>query len=381
MHRRNFIKHASSVALLSTIGLNLSCSKPKPSSGAELEQFILKLLKESRTPGLSLAIIKNGEVTFNKGFGVKNTSTNEPVDPDTTFEAASVSKTVFAYAVMQLVQQKVMDLDKPLAQYYPELFPNTDPRFQVITARHVLSHTTGLPNWRDPEEPFAFNFDPGKDFRYSGEGYYLLQTVLTHLKGKTYPDQCGNYEMDVKICATDIGDYMTENILTPMQMTFSHYIWSEERARNSASAHTEDETLIDRGHQGAIDMARYASAGGLLTSAKDYSKFLTSLFHGPSAGEDNDHFRLNAASISTMLTPQIKLKSNQQMDGCTAWALGWGIQERPEGNIIVHSGGQPGFRSLVMACLEKRSGFVAFTNGDNGAKVNSELSEALNDLW
>ena len=377
MHRRNFIKHASSVALLSTLSLNLSCSKFKPSSDAELEQFVLKLLKDTKTPGLSLAIIKNGKVTFNKGFGVKNTSTNDPVDTDTTFEAASVSKTVFAYAVMQLCQKKVMDLDKPLSQYYPELLPNTDPRFQIITARHALSHTTGLPNWRDPEEPFAFDFDPGKDFRYSGEGYYLLQTVLTHLKGKTYPDQCGNYEMNVKICATDIGDYMTENILTPMQMTSSHYIWSEERAKNSASAHDEDEKPIDKGHQGAIDMARYASAGGLLTSAKDYSKFLISLFDG----KENDSFRLNSSSISTMLTPQIKLKSNQRMDDCTAWALGWGIQERPEGNIIVHSGGQTGFRSLVMGCIEKRSGFVAFTNGDNGVGVIHELPEALEDLW
>ena len=390
MHRRNFIKHASNVALLSTIGLNLSCTKSKPSPeptvDADFEPFINKLLKDTKTPGLSLAIIKNGEVTFNKGFGVKNTSTNDPVDTNTTFEAASVSKTVFAYAVMQLCQKKEMDLDTPLSQYYPELFANSDPRFQIITARHVLSHTTGLPNWRQPEEPFAFNFDPGKDYRYSGEGYYLLQTVLTHLKGKTYPDQCGNYEMDVKVCATDIADYMNENILTPMQMTSSHYIWSEQRAKNSSSAYGDDGRLIDRGHQGAMAMARYASAGGLLTNAKDYSKFLISLFEGPPtrgapAGEDNDPFRLNAASISTMLTPQIKLKPEQQFDGCTAWALGWGIQERPEGNLIIHSGGNPGFRSLVMGCIEKRSGFAAFTNSDNGGKVCYDVSVALKDLW
>ena len=381
MHRRNFIINTSRAALLSTIGLNLSCTKSKTSEersfNADFEQFVLQLLKDTKTPGLSLAIIKNGEVTFNKGFGVKNTSTNDPVDTNTTFEAASVSKTVFAYAVMQLCQKKEMDLDTPLSQYYPELFANSDPRFQIITARHVLSHTTGLPNWRQPEEPFAFNFDPGKDYRYSGEGYYLLQTVLTHLKGKTYPDQCGNYEMDVKVCATDIADYMNENILTPMQMTSSHYIWSEQRAKNSSSAYGDDGRLIDRGHQGAMAMARYASAGGLLTNAKDYSKFLISLFEG----KNNNPLRLNAASISTMLTPQIKLKPEQQFDGCTAWALGWGIQERPEGNLIIHSGGNPGFRSLVMGCIEKRSGFAAFTNSDNGGKVCYDVSVALKDLW
>jgi CubicO group peptidase (beta-lactamase class C family) len=377
MHRRNFIKHASSVAFLSATGLNFACSKskysPEPSTNGDFEQLVNKLLVDTKTPGLSLAIIKDGEVTFNKGFGVRNTSTNDPVDTETTFEAASVSKTVFAYAIMQLCQKKVMDLDTPLSQYYPELFDNTDPRFEIITARHVLSHTTGLPDWRHSDEPFAFGFDPGKDYRYSGEGFYLLQTVLTHLKGKVYPDQCGTYEMDMKICATDIADYLSENILTPFEMASSHYIWSEERSKNSASAHSEDMSVINKGHQGATDMARYAAAGGLLTHAKDYSKFLISLFDG----KDHDPFRLNSSSISTMLTPQIKMKPEQQFDGCTAWALGWGIQERPDGNFIIHSGGQTGFRSLVVACIEKRSGFAAFTNGENGAKVAHELANVV----
>lgn len=381
MHRRHFLLQTSRVALLSSIGLNFSCSQPKnhseQSSDPELENLINKLLKDTKTPGLSLAIIKNGEVTFNKGFGVRNTSSGEPVDTDTTFEAASVSKTVFAYAVMKLCEKKVMGLDTPLSQYYPELFAGGDGRFRIITARQVLSHTTGLPNFRNDTEPYLFNFDPGKDFLYSGEGYYLLQTVLTHLKGKTYPDQCGTYEQGLKVCATDIADYMNANLLSPMGMTSSHYIWSEDRAKNSALAHDQNEKVVDKGHQGATDMARYASAGGLLTNAKDYSKFLISLFDG----KDNDEYRLSSASISQMLTPQIKLKAEQQIDGCSAWALGWGIQERPEGNVIVHSGGQTGFRSLAMASIEKRSGFAAFTNGDNGGKVVYELSQALKDLF
>jgi CubicO group peptidase (beta-lactamase class C family) len=381
MHRRNFIINTSRAALLSTIGLPLSCSKsktsPETSSDADFEHIILKLLKGSKTPGLSLAIIKNGEVTFNKGFGMKNTSTNDPVDTDTTFEAASVSKTVFAYAVMKLCEKKVMDLDTPLSQYNSELFGGSDDRLRIITARQVLSHTTGLPNWRSESEPFGLGFDPGKDYRYSGEGYYLLQTVLTHLKGKTFPDQCGTYEMGVKVCATDIADYMNKNVLIPIGMTSSHYIWSEERAKNSAAAHDENEKVINKGHQGATDLGRYASAGGLLTNAKDYAKFLINLFDG----KENDKYRLNPASISEMVTPQIKLKPEQQFDGCTAWALGWGIQERPGRNVIVHSGGQAGFRSLAMASIEKRSGFAAFTNGDNGGKVVYELSVALQDLF
>jgi CubicO group peptidase (beta-lactamase class C family) len=380
MHRRNFLIQTSRVALLSSIGLNVSCTQSKQSQeqspDAGFEDFVNKLLKDTKTPGLSLAIIKDGEVTFNKGFGVKDTSSGAPVDTDTTFEAASVSKTVFAYAVMKLCEKEVMDLDTPLSKYYPELFEGGDDRFRIITARQVLSHTSGLPNFRSDAEPYKFYFDPGTDYRYSGEGFYLLQTVLTHLKGKTFPDQCGEYEQGIKICATDIGDYMSENILVPMGMTSSHYIWSEERAKNSAAAHDENEKVVDKVHQGATDMARYASAGGLLTNAKDYSKFLISLFEG----KDNDEYRLNSASISQMLTPQIKMKPEQQFDGCTAWSIGWGIQERPEGNLIIHSGGQTGFRSLAIGCIEKKSGFAVFTNGENGAKVCYELAGKLKDI-
>ena len=379
MLRREFLLSTSRIAFLSTLGLNASCSKQKSGDqpvDSEFDTFVSKLLKETRTPGLSLAIIKNGEVTFNKGFGVKDTSTNEPVTTETTFEAASVSKTVFAYAVMKLVEEKVLDLDTPLSKYYPELFADGDDRFRIITARHVLSHTTGLPNWRNDSEPFGFNFDPGQDYRYSGEGFYLLQTVLTHLKGKTYPDECGTFEMGVKVCGTDIGDYMSQNVLTPLGMDSSHYIWTEERAKHSASPHDDKEGVIKKGHQGVVDMARYASAGGLLTNATDYSKFLISLFHG----KDNDEYRLSSSAISQMLTPQIKMKPEQQFDGCTAWALGWGIQERAGGNVIVHSGGQSGFRSLVMASIEKRSGFAAFTNGDNGGRVVYDLSAKLQHL-
>jgi CubicO group peptidase (beta-lactamase class C family) len=278
---------------------------------------------------------------------------------------------------MKLVEKKEIDLDTPLSKYDPALFADGDDRFRIITARHVLSHSTGLPNWRNESEPFGFNFDPGKDYRYSGEGFYLLQTVITHLKGETNPDQCGNFEMGVKVCATDIGDYMDQNVLTPLGMTSSHYIWSEARSKNSSAAHDENEKVVSKGHQGPLDMARYASAGGLLTNATDYSKFLISLFNA----KDNDEYRLSSPTVSQMLTPQIKLKPQQQFDGCTAWALGWGIQERPSGNVIVHSGGQTGFRSLVMASIEKRSGFAAFTNGDNGGKVVYELSVKLKDLW
>lgn len=382
MDRRYFLKLASQSALVpAAIGLTLSCSRSKESTlsieDKDLDQLILKLLSETKTPGLSLAIIRNGEVTWNKAFGVKDTKKNEAVDIDTTFEAASMSKTVFAYAVMKLCEKNIMNLDTPLSQYHPKLFNHSNARFKTITARHVLSHRTGLPNWRSKEEPLNFHFDPGMGFLYSGEGYYHLQTVVTHLVGKAYDTPCEKFENDLLVCATDIADYLHQNILVPFGMTSSSYLWSEQLGKNAAAAHDVEWKIMEKKHQGAVDMARYASAGGLLTNAKDFAKFIISLFEGKS----NDPFRLNAASLAEMFRPQVKLPLDEQIDGCTSWALGWGVIESPKGNVIVHSGGHPGFRSLSMASVEKKSGFVALTNSDHGGKVIYALPEALSDLW
>ena len=84
-----------------------------------------------------------------------------------------------------------------------------------------------------------------------------------------------------------------------------------------------------------------------------------------------------------MTTPQVKLRENQKIDGANSWGLGWAIQERPNGNVILHSGGQAGFRSLAMASLEKKTGFVILTNSDNGGYLlyDPELMNALNRLF
>ena len=115
----------------------------------------------------------------------------------------------------------------------------------------------------------------------------------------------------------------------------------------------------------ATDAARYASAGGLHTTAAEYAKFLMEIVNA----KDSDAFRLNRKSVQEMLRPQVKLPENEKIDGADSWALGWAVQQRPSGNVIVHSGGQSGFRSLAMASVERKSGFIVLTNSDNGGKV------------
>lgn len=134
---------------------------------------------------------------------MKNSASKELVDNDTVFEAASTSKPVFAYAVMKLVEKGVIDLDTPLTHYTSERFLKGDPRLDLVTARHVLSHTSGFPNWRSAEG-LRLDFTPGEKWSYSGEGYSYLQSVVTHLTGHVNPKDCAKFEAGVKFCATDI---------------------------------------------------------------------------------------------------------------------------------------------------------------------------------
>jgi CubicO group peptidase (beta-lactamase class C family) len=383
MNRRYFLLHTGQAALICSLGFKPDSLKANQNDSeellAEVEKLIPRIMKEFKVPGLSAAIIRDGKLIWNKPFGVKNNASKKPVDIETVFEAASVSKTVFAYAVMKLCEKGTLALDEPLTQYLPKRFLEGDSRLDLITARHVLSHRSGFQNWRTPEVPLKINFTPGTDFMYSGEGYNYLQAVVTQLTGKVNPNECGLYEAGLKVCATDIGEYMVKNVLIPNGMTSSGYVWNDTLGRNEAMPHNLEGEPLPKGHPTAIDMARYASAGGLVTTAKDFSKFIIGLF----TSIENDPYQLNRKSLEEMFRPQVKLREDQKIDGASSWALGWAVQERESGNIVLHSGGQSGFKSLVMVSLERKAGFVMLTNGDSGGYVlyNQELGNVLNRLF
>ena len=135
---------------------------------ADLERLIPKLMEEAIVPGLSIALIRDAKLLWRRGFGVKDGTLKVPVDNDTVFEAASVSKTVYAYAVMKLCVKGVIGLDTPLTKYTPKPFLEGDPRLELITTRHVLCHTSGFQDWRSGENPLKIHFTPGEKFFYSG---------------------------------------------------------------------------------------------------------------------------------------------------------------------------------------------------------------------
>ena len=162
---------------------------------ASIDQTVRQLLDSARVPGLAVALLDRGRVRYLHAYGQRNVAENAPLTPETAMYGASFSKAVFAYLVMQLVREKRLDLDKPLAQYLPRPLPDYDnyrdlagdPRWPRLTARQCLSHTTGLPNWRwiAPDKKLRFQFEPGARYGYSGEGINLLQFVVETITGQS----------------------------------------------------------------------------------------------------------------------------------------------------------------------------------------------------
>jgi CubicO group peptidase (beta-lactamase class C family) len=247
----------------------------------------------------------------------------------------------------------VLGLDTPLTTYTSDRVVENDPRLDRITARHILSHTGGFQNWRSPKDPLKIQFTPGERWDYSGEGYSYLQSVMSEVAGHVDKKNCRIFFDGTRVCATDFDAFMKTNLLVPFGMTSSGYLFQDGMAR----PHDE------KGHMNAdrkatvFDAARYGSAGNLHTTPTDYAKFLIEIVD-PRA---TDAFRLSPRTVQEMVRPQVKITDT------LSWGLGWAIEPRNVGgNIISHSGDNPGFKALTAASRERKSGFIIMTNGDRG---------------
>ena len=322
-------------------------SEPSQStSAAKLQADIPKLMKEGDVPGLSIALVGGGKVSWQHNFGVKNEKTGQPVDDNTIFEAASLSKPVFAYAVLKLVEQGKLRLDVPLTIYLPKPYIEGDPRLAKITARFVLSHRTGFPNWRGDGNPLTIHFTPGERFSYSGEGYVYLQRVVEQIEGKP------------------LNDVMNELVFTPLGMTSSSYVWRTDFDDRTATGHDSDATPQD------LWKPKEAGAASTLnTSAHDYALFLTAILN---------RVGLKKPTFREMETPEIAV--DPQCTNCTErvpkelsknvfWGLGWGIEKGAGETWLWHWGDNGSFKCFVVANPNRRSAVVLFTNSENGLAI------------
>lgn len=146
----------------------------------------------------------------------------------------------------------------------------------------------------------AIRFTPGSKFGYSGEGFCYLQSVITEVTGHVDNADCGEFESDVRFCATDFADYMQQRLLRPFHMDSCFYVWSKEHERNLAAAHGEHGEPQGLPKPNAVVVSRYGAAGGLMTTPTDYATFLIELIQPSPA----DEFHISRKSRDETIRPQ-----------------------------------------------------------------------------
>ena len=248
--------------------------------GSAIDAEVRKVMAHTQAKGMAVAVIDHGEVTYVQSYGIRNAK-GEPLTKDTVMYGASLTKTVFAYTVMQLVDQGKLnldipikaDLDRPLPSYGPDpVFPDKygpykdladDPRWEKITPRMCLTHSTGFNNFwfSEPDQKLHIHFDPGTQFSYSGEGFILLQFAIEH----------GRKAQGLGL---DVGELTSTNF-ERLGMHRTSLTWRNGQDPNVADGWN------DKGQPMPHDKrSKVRAAGSMNTTIDDLSKFTAALVRG-----------------------------------------------------------------------------------------------------
>jgi len=314
-------------------------------SVARLRQLVPALMDQAAVPGAQIAVFgRSGGVGY-ASFGLANADTRAPVTDASVFEAASLSKPVFAYAVLTLADEGLIDLDTPISKYLPGRYDvGDDARLDLITPRHVLSHCTGFPNWRPANDALKIHFAPGERFSYSGEGFVYLAAAVERITGQT------------------LEAFMRRTVFEPLGMTSSSYVWQSRY---------EALKVYNHGLMGEPAGRRMPwranAAASLHTTAGDYARFVSAVLTGRG---------LRAATARQMLTPRSR-PDERGINTATApptgksaaglaWGLGWGLEQEGEAWSLWHWGDNGTTKAYVAASPARSVGIVLFANSENG---------------
>lgn len=344
----------------------------------EIDKVVNRLMDTANVTGLGLSVFNNNDLIYQKAFGFSNAAKNVRLTENAIFYGASLSKAVFSVLVMQLVEEGIIDLDTPLQNYLEKPLPNYnfakdwkgyhdlegDKRYEKITARMSLTHTTGFPNWRfltssgyDQKGKLYFQFEPGARYSYSGEGLSLLQFVLEEITGK------GLEEMAQERIFRPLGMDRTSYIYVLREKFKNHYVYGHDKDQNAKPFDEADDA---------------GAAGSMGTTLADYTKFLEAVLNQQLLQEE---------SYNEMFEQQVSIRSKQQFgpnalvdtseneDIDLGYGLGWGVFDTPYGTGAFKEGHSEGYQHYSIVFPETDIGVLIMTNSNNGESIFKELLE------
>lgn len=337
-------------------------------SASTIDAVVTRYMQAAHVTGVGIAVLNGGKVVYLKAYGTRDVARRLPLTPDSIMTAASLTKPVFATTVMELVRRRLIDLDRPVYQYLPRPLPQYpayadlagDPRYEEITMRMLLDHTSGLPNWRRymPGKKLRLYFRPGSRFAYSGEGIALAQMVVE------------------SVTKQSITELMSKDIFRPLGMSRTSMVWEQRFENDYANGYDE------RGNSlGPQRRPKGDAAGGLQTTLRDYARFVQAVVDGASPDKH---------SVELMLRPQIRIFSAHEFPSLATqtsiaadnaihlgYGLGWGLFRTPYGMAFFKEGHDDGWRHYVVCFEGPATCMLIMTNSSNGENMYDALLRNL----
>jgi CubicO group peptidase (beta-lactamase class C family) len=370
------VKWKSLALAIATLGLAISAPAQEKSferldggsiGRAQIDDTVRNLMAAAEVPGVGLALLDHGKISYLAAYGVRDKEKNLPLTVDSVMSGASLTKVAFGYLVLKLVDQHLLNLDKPVYEYLPKPLPEYcryadlagDPRYKNITARMLLSHTSGFPNWRwfEDDRKLKIHFAPGARYAYSGEGIDLLQLVVE------------------AVTKQPLEKLMQEQVFQPLRMTRSSLIWQPSFEQNYANGYDEYGRSL-----GPQKRTNADAAGSLLTTPHDFALFVQAVLAGQG---------LSKQIRCQMLAPQIQILSKHEFPSLNeetteenksirlSYGLAWGLYWTPYGEAFFKEGHDDGWRNYTVAFDKSGKALLIMTNSGNGEGIYKSLLESV----
>lgn len=307
-----------------------------PEQEGQVDEIITAYQKHYNIPGVSLALIKDGKVAYHKTYGFKNSNTKELVDDKTLFEAASITKPVFAFTALKLADNGILDLDKPLHEYLPFEQLEKYPEYKKMTARHVLTHRSGLPNWG-----IEMINEPGEKYGYSGEGFEYLKRVVVEITGKP------------------IEQILDEELIAPNGLYNMEFSDSAELRQVVSDGHIGNQPT------GWGIPQEAGMAFSMHTEAKAFAKYALTIL---------ERKGLKPSTYKEFLT--IHTESNNEYwnlpNKVEGAGLGIFIRKTDYGDTFYHGGNNGDFKCQFEVYDKLKMGYIVYTNSDTGSELTMD---------
>jgi CubicO group peptidase (beta-lactamase class C family) len=365
--RRGAVAGLAPFALVLALAAIPLCSAPLQHSSDGVDSYIAAQLREQHVPGLALAVIRGGQVVKSQGYSLANIELDVPVTPDTVFQLGSIGKQFTATAILMLAEDGKLSLDDKITHY----FPATAPRWNAITVRHLLNHTSGLADYTDDKyiapggltplhqeltdheilrrfTTLPFGFQPGEKWSYCNTGYAILGFLIQKVSGQSY------------------GDFLEARVFKPLGMSATRVISESDIVPNRAAGYILEKNEIKNQHWVSPHWNTLAD-GALYSTAADMTKWDAAITNGA---------LLKPTSYAQMWTPA-PLNNGKNYP----YGFAWDLMEINGHRLQEHGGAWQGFTAHYARYPDDQLSVIVLTNLESGPSNPGKITHEVAALY